>query len=304
MEIKVLLDLIDPLTSYFGNTWIVFPLFIISVFITVLLIWPIIFKYMIAKSNKSKKELERLFDLIYVEVEDRKLRITLFLLSYGLGFVVFLVCWPNIILGLVLSIGVTFLGIKFPVIYIQGMYEKRCNKVVDNMIDGMTVMANGIKAGLSITQSMERVVENIKGPLAQEFKVALNKIRLGLTVEEALSEMADRVPRQDIQMFVTAVNILKETGGNLSETFETINMVVRERQKVEKKIEAMTAQGIMQGVIISAMPFFLLGIFQVLDPEFVKPLFSTTAGLIALMLIFVLVIIGGVIIKKIVTIKV
>ena len=128
--------------------------------------------------------------------------------------------------------------------------------------------------------------------------MVLNKIRLGLTVEEALNEMAERIPRQDIQMLVTAVNILKETGGNLSETFETINMVVRERQKVEKKIEAMTAQGTMQGMIISAVPFLLLVMFHFLDPKFIEPLFKTTSGLIALMAVFVLVIIGGIVIKK------
>ncbi|MEL4382797.1 type II secretion system F family protein, partial [Shewanella algae] len=90
---------------------------------------------------------------------------------------------------------------------------------------------------------MERVVENMKGPLPDEFGLVLNKIRFGMATEQSLVEFAERVPRPDVQMFVTAVNILKETGGNLAETFTTIVTTVRERQKVEKKIEALTAQG-------------------------------------------------------------
>ena len=132
------------------------------------------------------------------------------------------------------------------------------HQLTDQMVDGMTIMANGIKAGQSLTQSMERVTENMSGPLSQEFGLVLNKIRLGMSVEEALNEFGERIPRQDVQMFVTSVNILKETGGNLAETFQTIVTTVRERQKVEKKIEALTAQGTMQAVIITLVPFLLL----------------------------------------------
>ena len=82
-----------------------------------------------------------------------------------------------------------------------------------------------------------------------------------MAVEEALNEFGERIPRADVQMFVTSVNILKETGGNLAETFQTITTTVRERQKVEKKIQALTAQGTMQAVIISLVPFFLMGMF-------------------------------------------
>ena len=75
------------------------------------------------------------------------------------GSVVFLIFWPKIGIGLIAGIGAIFVGIRLPAIYIRSMYEKRCSKAVEDMVDGMTVMANGIKAGLSVTQSMERVVE-------------------------------------------------------------------------------------------------------------------------------------------------
>lgn len=297
-------QIINQLTEIFGQTWIALPLFGIAVFVAALYGSPIIYNYMAKKSLKSKEEIERLFDLMDTQVDQKKLTITLLLLSYGLGFMVFLLVWPNVQLGFFMGIAAIFAGLKVPEIYIKSLYEKRCSRVVEQMVDGMTIMANSVKAGLGVTQGMERVAQNIKGPLSQEFNSALARIRLGMTVEDSLNIFADRVPRQDVQMLVTAINILKETGGNLGETFETINMVVRERQKVEKKIEAMTAQGTMQGIIISAVPFLLLGIFKVMDPGFIEPLFNTTPGLLALLGVFVLVAIGGIVIKKIVTIKV
>jgi tight adherence protein B len=103
---------------------------------------------------------------------------------------------------------------------------------------------------------------------------------------------------------VTSINILKESGGNLGETFGTISMTIRERQKIEKKIQAMTAQGLMQGVIITLVPIALLIIFALVNPGYIAPLFNTTLGLIMLFMMFGLQIIGGLTIRKIVKIKV
>jgi len=172
------------------------------------------------------------------------------------------------------------------------------------MLDGMTIMANGTKAGNPPSVAMERVIENIKGPLSQEFKLVKSKERLGMSFEEALVEMSERVPEPDVQMFVMSVNILKETGGKIDQTFETINKTIRERQKLEKKISAMTAQGVTQGIIISVVPFVLMIFFWFTDRPHIEPLFTTTYGLIMLVGIFTLQIMGGLMIKKIVTIKV
>jgi tight adherence protein B len=172
------------------------------------------------------------------------------------------------------------------------------------MVDGLTIMANGIKSGLSVSQSMERVVDNLMPPISQEFGLVLSQVRLGQSLEEALNDLGERIPRPDVQMFVTSVNILKETGGNLAETFSTIVTVVRERQKVEKKIQAMTAQGLMQGMIVTMVPLVLLVVFLFVDPNYVKPMFTSTMGLILLMVMVGLQIIGGLVIRKIVKIDV
>ena len=256
------------------------------------------------KSLGSREEVLRLLDLMFVEVDKKKVTILMLLLSFGLGTVIFLVLLPNVIASFVGAAIVTAAGWSIPLALAKMLYNKRCDRFVEQMVDGLTIMANGVKSGLSVTQSMERVVENLGNPISQEFSLVLSQIRLGRSVEEALIEMGERIPRADIQMFVTAINILKETGGNLAETFQTICTTIRERQKIEKKIQAMTAQGLTQGIIITLVPIALLIVFSFVNPGYIKPLFNTTLGLIILAVMFGLQIIGGITIRKIVKIKV
>lgn len=287
-----------------SNEYILIPLFGISVFIFAYFTSDKILAFLHRKSLGSREEVLHLLDMMFVETNKQKVTVVMLLVSFGLGSVVFLVFWPNVFFGFFAGSIVTILGWSAPKVLVKSLWESRCTKLTNQMVDGLTIMANGVKAGLSITQSMERVVVNMSGPLAQEFSLVLNKVRLGMALEEALNEFGDRIPRQDVQMFVTSVNILKETGGNLAETFETIVTTVRERQKIEKKIQALTAQGTMQAVIITLVPFVLLMIFVIVDPNYVKPLFTRPLGWFILMVMVGLQVIGGVMMKKIVTIKV
>ncbi|MGZ3722750.1 MAG: type II secretion system F family protein [Bdellovibrionales bacterium] len=287
-----------------GNEAIFIPLVGITIFIFSYFSADRIIDFLHRKSLGSREEVLHLMDQMFIDT-DRK-RVTWLMLggSFGIGMLAFLAVWPHYGLGFCLGGALCYIGWLLPKLIMTQLFEKRCSRLCDQMVDGMTIMSNGIKAGQSLTQSMERVVENITGPLSQEFSLILNKIRLGMSVEEALNEFGERIPRQDVQMFVTSVNILKETGGNLAETFQTITTTVRERQKVEKKIQALTAQGTMQAVIISLVPVLLLVMFLVIDPNYVMPLFTKPLGWVALALMLTLQTIGLVVMKKVVTIKV
>jgi len=256
------------------------------------------------RSLGQREEVLTYLDRMFVETDRKKVTLAMVSASFGLGALLFTLCWPHLLVGTIIGLMTTIGMWSVPKFFIRAMWEKRCSAFVDQMVDGMTLMANGIKAGLSVQQSMERVVENLSNPISQEFGLVLSQMRIGRSMGEALNELGMRIPRPDVQMFVTAVNILQETGGNMAETFATITYTVRERQKIEKKIEAMTAQGITQGVIISLVPFLLLAMFYAIDPKYVEPLFSTALGLVALFVMLALQVIGGLMIRKIVTIKV
>lgn len=172
------------------------------------------------------------------------------------------------------------------------------------MIDGLSLMSNGLRSGLNVPQALQIVTEELPNPISQEFGLVLSQNKLGVTLEDAMSNLSVRMPADDIEMFTTSVNILKETGGNLAETFDTISTTIRERIKVESKIAAMVSQGVMQGVIVVLMPFALAAILYAMDPERIAPMFTTVPGWILLMAMMTLQFIGGFTIWKIVQIKV
>jgi tight adherence protein B len=287
-----------------NNDVLVAGLFGIMIFAFIMAAGEGIFGFLKRRSLGQREEVMKYLKLMFVETEQRKVTLAMLSSSFGLGILVMLLFWPRLGLGFVIGSIVTVGMWQMPLIIVKNLWSGRCKKFTDQMVDGMVMMANGIRAGLSVQQCMERVRENMANPMSQEFGLVLTEMQLGQSMNDSLNRLANRIPEQDVQMFVTAVTILNETGGNLAETFSTITETVRERQKVQKKIEAMTAQGLMQGFIISTIPFVLLLVFRAIDPSFVEPLFNTTLGIIALMIALVLIIIGGIVIKRIVTIKV
>ena len=298
----------DNLTNLFSvlmrTEWFVLPVFGLAVFFSIYFWADKIVLKIHEKSLGRKTEIMMHMKLMGMDVVEKKVNLMLLACSLGFGGLVFLASWPNIIIGLLFGSMATFAGFQLPPIIFKNLYEKRCDVFVDQMVDALTIMANGIKAGSNPQQAMQRVVEIMGNPVSAEFGQVITQTQFGQSFEEALTDLSARIKRPDVQMFVVAINILKETGGNLSETFTTIVLTIRERQKLEKKIAAMTAQGIMQGVIVTCIPFVLMGVFYFLDPSHIEPMFNTTLGLVFLAAMIVLQVIGGLMIRKIVTIKV
>lgn len=223
--------------------------------------------------------------LMFIEVQPNTVLITVFGISFGLGAIVFFLLLPQIFPAVLLSSIVTFVGWKIPKPIIDAIYLRRVKKFTLQMVDGLSLMSNGMKSGLSVVQAMGLVVQELPDPIRQEFNLVLSENKLGVSVEEAFNNLAKRIQSDDVEMFVTSVNILKETGGNLAETFDTITTTIRERIKLEQKIDAMTTMGRMQGMILLAVPGVLGAFIYASDPEFMKPLFTTTLGWIILLVV-------------------
>jgi len=263
-----------------------------------------VIEFLSQKSLGKKNEVIKYLKLMTGSVDEKRVTLLMLLLSFGLGTVFFLLFWPNLIAGLIFGSAVTVAGWSMPLIIVKGLYERRCDKFVDQLVDGLTIMSNGIKSQTNVAQTMERVIEIMGNPLRSEFQQVLSQQRLGQSFEEALLDLGERIPRPDVQMLVTAINILRETGGDLSQTFDNIVFTLRERQKLEKKIQALTAMGRFQGLIVTIIPFVLALVFFIVDPEMIKPMFTTTLGLFLFGVMIALQVIGGFLIRKIVTIKV
>ncbi len=195
-------------------------------------------------------------------------------------------------------------GYNLPRFVVERMWDRRLQLFEDQMLDALAFMSNGLKSGLSLLQCMDMVRDELPDPIAQEFALTLNEQRLGVPLEEALLNLERRVGSEDIQIVVTSINILRVSGGNLSETFDTVAATIRERKKVEGRIASLTAQGVAQGVVITAMPFVLAFVLYLMDPVLISRLWTTWLGWVFLLVMLALQITGGWMIRRFVTIRV
>ncbi len=197
------------------------------------------------------------------------------LVSFLIFFLLFL---PKLLPGVFFGLLAAFASWKLPKPLVDYLVQRRTVQFNNQMVDALNLMANAMKSGLSVAQSMGIVVEQCPKPISEEFNLVLSETKVGLSLEESLVNLSKRVQCEDVEMFVTAVVILKETGGNLAETFDTIVSTIRERIKVQNKIDAMTAQGFIQGMVLLAMPPAIGIFFSVSEPGFMDPLFTTPIG--------------------------
>ncbi len=246
------------------------------------------------------------FELLHIEVEPNRITYVLVFLSLGVSIIVIGICalLGKIGLGLFLGIILSIVGWKIPRTLVDIMVKNRIQKYSYQMTDALQLLSNGLRAGLSVPQSIGMVVDELPAPINQEFNTILQQTKIGVPLEEAFENLVQRVPTEDNQMFVSSVNILRETGGNLAEVFDTICEVIRERVALLQKIETMTAQGKFQGLIIGCMPFGLLGVFSASDPTLLGKMFGHPVGIIMFIVACVLDGIGIFLIFKIIKVKI
>ncbi len=193
---------------------------------------------------------------------------------------------------------------RLPRQVVRSLHRRYLERFDDQLADALTMAASALRSGLSLPQALDLVTREMPAPIGQEFALALKEQRVGKTLEEALDAMADRLPSLDLALVVNAVLVLRETGGNLSETFDTIVHTISERDKVRGKIKTLTAQGVAQGIILTGMPFVLAWLLHLLKADYMRPLFTTLAGWVLLFFMGLMLLVGGLMIRKIVSIDV
>ena len=243
-------------------------------------------------------------NLMMIEMPPEKILIGQVSISLGLGGIMFVVCLPNFAAAFFFGLVVAVFGWLLPKPIVNMMYLKRCDKFVNQMVDGLGLMSNGMRSGLSVVQAMGLVSQEMPDPIQSEFNLIMSQNKLGVSLEEAFVNLSKRIVTDEVEMFVTSVNILKETGGNLAETFDTITTLIRERIKVEGKIKALTAQAFWQGIILLCVPPFMAGVLSQTDPELMKPVFTTPIGWILLTGVVILEVVAFFVIQKVTKIDV
>jgi tight adherence protein B len=245
-------------------------------------------------------------ELLHIEIEPLKVTYILVFLSFGFSVLILGTCiaFGNFVLGGFLALLFSIVGWKSPRPFMDSLVNRRVNLYKGQMVDALQLLSNGLRAGLSLPQSLGMVVDELPNPVAQEFNSVLQQTKIGVPLEEAFENLVKRVPTQDNDMFVSAIAILKETGGNLSEVFDTIAGVIRERVRLQQKIDTFTAQGKFQGFTIFAMPFALGAVFAASDPKSMSLMFTTPVGIIMFIAALGMDLLGLWVILKVVKIEV
>lgn len=172
------------------------------------------------------------------------------------------------------------------------------------LVDALTNMGNALKSGFSITQAMEHVVANGESPISEEFGTMLHQTRVGVSFQEAMRNMEQRVGSEDLTLVVLSIETARRTGGNLTEIFAKISHTIQERLRIENRIQTLTAQGRLQGIVLSLMPIGLGIVLNIVQPEMIQPFLRSTAGIIVIVVIAVLLTCGALTIRKIIKIDV
>jgi tight adherence protein B len=215
--------------------------------------------------------------------------------------------------GIILLIVGAFIGLRIPKMYIGFSANKRVRQFNDQLGDTLTLWVNALRAGSSVLQGMETIATESVPPISVEFERVVQEVRLGLSVEQSLANMYSRVPSEDLDLVITAVNIQREVGGNLAEVLDSISFTIRERVRIKGEIRTLTAQGRASGWIITILPVALGFMMFLINPDYISELWIQEApfvvpgfpcGWLVIGLSIFMIGMGGFAISKIVDIEV
>lgn len=236
---------------------------------------------------KIIKRDSRRLDELFIEVPKKKLLLMYGLSPLTLGIAGFILTRSLIFAG----VGAAF-GIILPRLVIKIMEKNRSGKFCRQLVDGLMVLSSSLKGGLSLVQSIEVLVEEMPAPIAQEFSLVLRENQMGVPLDESLEHLNKRIQSEELNLIITAIDIARETGGNLTEPFEKLMFTIRERDKLIGKVKTLTLQAKMQGIIMSMMPVFFGIVVYYMNPEFSMLMIENPYGRVLLVIAGVLEIVG------------
>ncbi|MBL4848716.1 MAG: type II secretion system F family protein [Planctomycetes bacterium] len=242
---------------------------------------------------------ERTMDDLFLTIPPKQL-LWLTVLAAGFAAVFGFVASKSLLMGLIAGV----LGGLAPRVGLILHKKKRREKFNNQLVGALNTITNALRTGFSLPKAFQLISTDMPKPICQEFGILIQTIRLGSEIEEALEDMVDRMPSQDLDLMVTSITISNEVGGNLAEVFDRIAFTIRERRRIEGRIDSLTAQGKAQGCIVAALPVVLgAGIYWI-DPKLIMPFFTDPRGNLVLAVMILMEISGYLLIQKITTIEV
>jgi tight adherence protein B len=203
-----------------------------------------------------------------------------------------------------LSVMLGAIGAISPSLYISFKRSQRFDHFERGLPDALDLMVSALRAGHSFISAIESVAREMPKPLGEEFRKCFDEQNFGLEMRESLLNLAARVPIHDVHIIVTAILIQKESGGNLAEILEKVAHIIRQRFRLKKQVRVHTAQGRLTGLILTLLPLVLGVAMYLVNPEHMSILWESATGLKLIYTSVIMTVIGGLIIRKIVNIRI
>ena len=184
------------------------------------------------------------------------------------------------------------------------LQKMRLEKFNDQLEESLLGMSNALRAGFSIVQAIEMVVKQRRQPISVEFSLMLQQTRLGMSFDDALKNMCNRVKSEDFELVSGALRTARMTGGDLTGVFDRLAAMIRERRRIQRRIQTLTAQGRLQGRVLALLPMFLLLVLYWMKPEMVRDFFAQPVGIALFIFVLILETCGFLVIRKIVNIDI
>ena len=184
------------------------------------------------------------------------------------------------------------IGYFIPGFYVRRQQARRLTRFNEQLSDMLNLMVNGLRAGYSTMQAMEAVSKELPSPICDEFRRVVQEMQIGIPMEVSLENLLRRIPSEDLDFVITAINVQREVGGNLSEILDTISFTIRERVKIKGEIRVMTAQVRTSGIILSLVPVFLTLMLWFIDPKYIMSFMDDGPICAAAIIAAVLILIG------------
>jgi len=240
------------------------------------------------KSGRKRKNLKE--QLSFKQMEFKRKRIVISVIV----FAVVLIVLQNIVFGLIAA----GLYVYFDWYYRDKNRRKLAALVDKQVIEALTIIKNAVQSGQSLQTAMGTAGGELKEPIKGEFVKMAESLSLGISFDKVLATASENSPSKEFRLMIDTIKISKDTGSSLAGIFDRIIDATSQRVGIQAKVTSLTAQGRMSGNVVSVIPFIVMLMMYVIQPDMMGSLFTTTAGNILLLVVVIMVLAGSFVIRK------
>ncbi len=254
--------------------------------------------------HKAGSAMARRLSSVYIVVPPENVMLIAILLSSFLFLLGFFLAGRNVVAGLTFGFIMAVFGFFIPHVVITRIVEKHLQKLNEELPPSLEMLSSSLRAGLTLRQAIERNLDRLPETVAQEFGIVIYECKLGKSLNEALDNFADRTGLMDAKLTAIASELSLRHGGNLSENFQNLAKLIRERYIFQKEVAALTAEGRMQAVVMTALPFAILVLMTLIRRTEMLEFLASPVGIGSVATVFVMQVLAYIWINKVVSIEV